>query len=44
VSFRHHPQIQRKGTGIGSMCGSLEITGDIVSPVIETQEIEALRQ
>jgi prevent-host-death family protein len=29
---------------IGSMSGSLEITGDIVSPVIETQEIEALKQ
>jgi len=27
---------------IGSMAGSLEITGDIVSPVIETGEIEAL--
>ena len=29
---------------IGSMSGSLEITGDIVSPVIEIQEIEALKQ
>ena len=29
---------------IGSMSNSLEITGDIVSPVIETQEIEALKQ
>lgn len=29
---------------IGSMSGSLEITGDIVSPVIEAQEIDALKQ
>jgi prevent-host-death family protein len=28
---------------LGSMSGSLEITGDIVSPVIDTDEIEALR-
>jgi prevent-host-death family protein len=27
---------------LGSMSGTLEITGDIVSPVIEIQEIEAL--
>jgi prevent-host-death family protein len=29
---------------IGSMSDSLEITGDIVSPVIEIQGIEALKQ
>ena len=29
---------------IGSLSGSLEIRGDIVSPVIEIQEIEALKQ
>ncbi len=29
---------------IGSMSDSLEITGDIISPVIETEEIEALKQ
>ncbi len=29
---------------IGSMSDSLEIIGDIISPVIETQEIEALKQ
>ncbi len=29
---------------IGSMSDSLEITGDVISPVIETQEIEALEQ
>ena len=29
---------------IGSMSDSLEITGDIISPVIEIQEIEALKQ
>lgn len=28
---------------IGSMSGSLEITGDIVSPVIDTQDIEVLK-
>jgi prevent-host-death family protein len=28
---------------IGSMSGVIEITGDVVSPVIETREIEALR-
>ena len=29
---------------IGSMSDGIEITGDIISPVIEGQEIEALRQ
>jgi prevent-host-death family protein len=29
---------------IGSMSGSIEITGDIISPVIDTQEIEALNR
>jgi prevent-host-death family protein len=29
---------------IGSMSDRIEITGDIISPVIETQEIEALKQ
>jgi prevent-host-death family protein len=29
---------------IGSMSESVKITGDIISPVIETQEIEALKQ
>jgi prevent-host-death family protein len=29
---------------IGSMAGSIEITGDIISPVIDTQEIEALNR
>ena len=28
---------------MGSMSGSIEITGDVVSPVIEIQEIEALK-
>jgi prevent-host-death family protein len=28
---------------IGSMSGTIEITGDVVSPVIEVQEIEALK-
>ncbi|MFY9532015.1 MAG: type II toxin-antitoxin system prevent-host-death family antitoxin [Candidatus Acidiferrales bacterium] len=28
---------------IGSMSGSLEITGDIVSPVIDIQDIEVLK-
>lgn len=28
---------------IGSMSGMIEITGDVVSPVIEVQEIEALK-
>jgi prevent-host-death family protein len=28
---------------IGSMSGSVEITGDIVSPVIDTETIEALK-
>jgi prevent-host-death family protein len=28
---------------IGSMADRIEITGDIISPVIETQEIEALK-
>ena len=28
---------------LGSMSDSLEITGDVVSPVIEIQEIEALK-
>jgi prevent-host-death family protein len=29
---------------IGSMSGDIEITGDIISPVIATGEIEALNQ
>ncbi len=29
---------------IGSMSDRIEITGDIISPVIEAQEIEALKQ
>ena len=29
---------------IGSMSGSIEITGDIVSSVIETRQIEALQK
>ena len=29
---------------IGSMTENIEITGDVVSPVIETQEIEALNE
>jgi prevent-host-death family protein len=28
---------------IGSMSDRIEITGDIISPIIETQEIEALK-
>lgn len=28
---------------MGSMAGRMEITGDIVSPVIDTKEIEALK-
>ena len=28
---------------MGSMAGTIEITGDVVSPVIEIQEIEALK-
>lgn len=27
---------------LGSMAGTMEITGDVVSPVIEIEEIEAL--
>lgn len=30
-------------TWLGSMSDSMEITGDVVSPVIEIQEIEALK-
>jgi prevent-host-death family protein len=30
-------------TWLGSMSDSMEITGDLVSPVIEIQEIEALK-
>ncbi|HEV2386222.1 MAG TPA: type II toxin-antitoxin system prevent-host-death family antitoxin [Candidatus Acidoferrales bacterium] len=29
---------------IGSMSGSIEIAGDIISPIIDTQEIEALNR
>jgi len=29
---------------LGSMCGSVEFTGDIVSPVFYTDEIDALRE
>ena len=29
---------------IGSMSEGIEVTGDIISPVVETQEIEALKQ
>lgn len=29
---------------IGSMAGCIEITGDIISPVIEAQDIEALNR
>ena len=36
------PQVEEQGW-LGSMSGSLEITGDIVSPVINAGEIEALR-
>jgi prevent-host-death family protein len=31
-------------TWIGSMIGTLKITGDIVSPVIEPEDIEALQK
>lgn len=31
-------------TWIGSMTGTLTITGDIVSPVIDPEDIEALQQ
>jgi prevent-host-death family protein len=31
-------------TWIGSMTGTLKITGDIVSPVIEPEDIEALQK
>jgi prevent-host-death family protein len=33
-----------QGVWIGSMSGTLKITGDIVSPVIDIREIEALRK
>ena len=33
----------RDATWIGSLAGSVEFTGDIVSPVIDIREIEALR-
>jgi prevent-host-death family protein len=36
------PDVEEK-SWIGSMSGTMEITGDIVSPVIDTREIEALR-
>jgi hypothetical protein len=29
---------------LGSMSDSMEITGDVVSPVIEIEEIEALKK
>ena len=32
-----------KGTWIGSMSGSMDIVGDIVSPVIDIETIEALK-
>jgi prevent-host-death family protein len=31
-------------TWIGSMTGTLKITGDIVSPVIDSEDIEALQK
>jgi prevent-host-death family protein len=33
-----------EGAWIGSMTGTLKITGDIVSPVIDVGDIEALRR
>jgi prevent-host-death family protein len=36
------PDVEEK-SWIGSMSGPMEITGDIVSPVIDIREIEALR-
>jgi hypothetical protein len=36
------PDVEEK-SWIGSMSGTMEITGDIVSPVIDIREIEALR-
>jgi len=33
----------RKKTWLGSMAGKMEIVGDIVSPVIDLNDIEALR-
>jgi prevent-host-death family protein len=37
------PDAEERGW-IGSMTGTLKITGDIVSPVIDTGDIEALRK
>jgi prevent-host-death family protein len=37
------PEAEEKAW-IGSLAGSLKITGDIVSPVIDVREIEALRK
>lgn len=34
---------ERDESWMGSMSGSIEIIGDIISPVIEIQEIEALK-
>ena len=33
----------KEGNWLGSMSDSMEIVGDVVSPVIEIQEIEALK-
>ena len=36
------PEVEERGW-IGSMSGSIEIVGDIVSPVIDVEDIEALK-
>ena len=42
VVFPVSPEAEER-SWIGSMSGSVEIVGDIVSPVIDTETIEALK-
>jgi len=35
--------VEKTGSWLGSMAGKMEIVGDIVSPVIDLNDIEALR-
>jgi hypothetical protein len=35
---------RRKGKRLGSMAGTLRIKGDIVSPVVDPEDWEALRK
>lgn len=37
------PQVERRKSWLGCMAGTLQITGDVVSPAFDDEEWEALR-